>query len=60
MANLILIFLALILIVAGILDMYYNCMVHNKENPNDHVEWYRWTVSVGLWAVAIVLFIYAF
>ena len=35
-------------------------MVHNKENPNDHVEWYRWTISVGLWAIALSLLIYAF
>ena len=60
MANLILIFLVLIFIVAGILDMYFNCMVHNKENPNDKVPWYRWTISVGLWVIALSLLIYAF
>jgi hypothetical protein len=60
MVNLFLICIAIILIVAGILDMYYNCMVHNKENPKDKVEWYRWTVSVGLWAIALSLLIYAF
>ena len=40
--------------------MYFNCMVHNKENPNDKVPWYRWTISVGLWVIAVSLLIYAF
>ena len=59
MANYFLLFLAFALFITAILDLYYNCMVPNRDKPNS-VPFLRWLVPGLLPIPAIICGVYAF